>query len=84
MPKRSRFEIYIDVLVSIKKGRNRVTPIMYQSNLSYKPTREILDFLIKRGLIASEASGNSTFYQLTPKGVSALSYFEKTKQLIFL
>ncbi len=84
MTKRSRFEIYIDVLRSIKNGKNRITPIMYQSNLSYKPTREILDFLTEKELVVTRRRGNSTLYEITPKGLNVLNYFEKTKQLIFL
>ena len=82
MPRRSRLEIYIDVLRSIKNGKHLLTPIMYNANLSYAPLREILDFLIEKELIKTKKKKRSTFYQITPKGLEVLTYFTKGEQIL--
>jgi predicted transcriptional regulator len=45
--------------------------------------REILDFLVQRKFIFAEVDGNSTFYQITPKGMEVLNYFTKAEQLLY-
>ncbi len=49
--KRSRLEIYLDILKVLRKGESRPTRIMYQSNLSWKPLMKILDSLIKQEIV---------------------------------
>jgi predicted transcriptional regulator len=49
--KRSRLEIYIETLKWIRSGINKPTNIMYKSNLSWIPLKNILDFLVKQDLI---------------------------------
>jgi len=49
--KRSKIEIYLDVLKAIKKGTYKPTRIMYRTNLSWKPLMEVLDALNNQGLV---------------------------------
>jgi len=49
--KRSRLEIYLDVLRAIKKGVNKPTRIMYKTNLSWKPLQEILESMTSQEII---------------------------------
>ena len=55
--KRSRIEIYLDILRAIRKGVRKPTHIMYRTNLSWKPLMQILDAMLEQGLIASEDMG---------------------------
>ena len=80
--KRSRLEIYLDVLEVIKHQVDKPTRIMYSANLSWKPLQEILSTLINNGLIFEEKTKNSKRYTVTEKGIRALTYFKKTKELV--
>ena len=82
--KRSRLEIYVDVLKTVKSGVNRPTNIMYKCNLSWLPLREILESLISQGLLEAIDKGNRRVYEITEKGREVLSYFKKTEDLLVL
>ncbi|MFB0558622.1 MAG: winged helix-turn-helix domain-containing protein [Candidatus Bathyarchaeia archaeon] len=90
MPRRSRLEIYLDVLWAIKKGTRKPTRIMYESNLSWKPLQGILKSMISQGLIDEiDASGDrdkrtSTIFELTPKGENIVNYFNQGKEYLRL
>ena len=85
--RRSRFEIYVDILNEIMDGVDKPTKIMYGANLSYKPLKEILHSMLDQGLI-SENEGSSkdkrtkVTYELTTKGVNVVRYYSKAKNLI--
>ena len=80
--KRSRIEIYIDVLQAIRKGVHKPTRIMYRTNLSWKPLMQVLDAMIKQQLIASENQGTHVTYKITEKGMNVLNYFNEAMELI--
>ena len=85
--RRSRFEIYVDVLSEIKNGSNKPTQIMYAANLSWRPLQEILRSLVGQGLIAEieeEIKDKRTKVQfdLTMKGDNVVRYYSKAKSLI--
>ena len=82
--KRSRLEIYLDVLEVISKGCHKPTRIMYSSNLSWKPLKEIFQSLLEQGLIEIKEDGKTRKrYYITPKGLRVLGYFKKlTEELI--
>ncbi|RJS83150.1 hypothetical protein CW706_06280 [Candidatus Bathyarchaeota archaeon] len=75
--KRSRLEIYFDVLEKINRGVSRPTNIMYRCNLSWRPLQEILRFLMERDLIKEIRQNNHKCYVLTEKGRNVLSGLEK-------
>ena len=85
--RRSRFEIYVDILTEIMNGSGKPTKIMYGANLSYKPLKEILQSMLDQGLI-EELSGSKkdkrtkVTYELTQKGVNVVRYYSKAKNLI--
>jgi predicted transcriptional regulator len=85
--RRSRFEIYVDILNEIMDGVKKPTKIMYGANLSYKPLKEILRSMLDQGLIL-EMEGpkkdkrTKVTYELTTKGVNVVRYFSKAKSLI--
>jgi len=85
--RRSRFEIYVDVLTRIMEGARKPTQIMYGANLSYGPLREILASLLEQGLIREEPGPPSdkrtkTLYSLTSKGVNVVKYYTRAKRLV--
>ena len=85
--RRSKFEIYIDILTQIRSGINIPTRIMYSSNLSWKPLKQILLTLIKQGLIQDfqidEGDKRTKIsYKITEKGDNVLRYFNRAKDLM--
>lgn len=85
--RRSKFEIYIDILTQIRSGINIPTRIMYSSNLSWKPLKQILLTLIKQGLIQDfqiDQGDKRTkiSYKITEKGDNVLRYFNRAKDLM--
>jgi predicted transcriptional regulator len=85
--RRSRFEIYVDILKEIKNGSNKPTQIMYGANLSWRPLQDILESLVGQGLI-EELEGlrkdkrTRRRYILTSKGENVVRYYSKAKSLV--
>jgi predicted transcriptional regulator len=80
--RRSKFEIYVDILTQIRSGVNIPTRIMYSSNLSWKPLKEILESLQTLGLIEKYSADrgdkrSKEIYRVTKKGDEVLIYFNK-------
>lgn len=79
--RRSRIEIYIEVLGAIKNGIHKPTQIMYHINLSGKPLQRVLQSLVSQGMVKEEsishkhANRTTTRYYLTPKGENTIIYF---------
>lgn len=80
--KRSRLEMYLDVLETIKSGVNKPTNIMYKCNLSWIPTQEIIASLIEKGLIDVTEKRRKKTYEITEKGRDLLSYLEDVLDLL--
>lgn len=86
--RRSKLEIYLDVLKVIKDGTKKPTRIMYGANLSWKLLQGILSSMVAQNLIdevdASESKDKRTskYYEITPKGDSVIRYFDRAKGLI--
>ncbi len=85
--RRSKLEIYIDILEEVNKGVVIPTRIMYGANLSWKPLQQILKSLANQELIEeylTEDGDKRTkkAYKLTEKGMNVLRYFNKAKELV--
>jgi len=78
MARRSRLEIYFDVLEVIGRGITKPTQVMYKTNLSWATLQEIFDSLIRGGFLIEEMKKNSKRYSVTDKGRNALSYYQKS------
>ena len=78
MVRRSRLEIYFDLLKVVEKGVSKPTRIMYKTNLSWKTLHEILSVLVSKQFVREMRVGNSTRYHITDKGRSALGYHRKS------
>ena len=81
--KRSRLQIYLDVLRVIKRGVEKPTHIMYKCNLSWIPLRTILRSLKEQGLVVEEAESDlRSRYRTTQKGEEVLRYFSRAGEMI--
>lgn len=82
--RRSRLEIILNLLSTIRDGTDKPTRIMYAINLSWSPTKKMLSDLMDQELIEmNTASGNSKKrYTITQKGIRVLDYFEKAKEIL--
>jgi predicted transcriptional regulator len=85
--RRSKLEIYIDILEEINQGVVIPTRIMYGANLSWKPLQQILKSLTSQELIVEYTMDEGDkrtkkAYKLTEKGINVLRYFNKAKDLV--
>jgi len=80
--KRSRLEIYLDILRVLKKGERKPTRIMYRTNLSWTPLQEILESMISQEIIKKIEVNKRKEYVITKKGLNVLRYFEEMMELI--
>ena len=86
-PRRSRFEIYVDILTEIMNGSKKPTKIMYGANLSYKPLKKIIQSMLDQGLIyetigTKKDKRTKVTYEVTQKGMNVIRYYNKAKNLI--
>jgi len=88
--RRSKLEIYLDVLWVIKNGTRKPTRIMYGANLSWKPLQRILNSMINQDLIRevdaslSRDKRTNIYYEITQKGENVVKYFNRAKDLLEL
>jgi predicted transcriptional regulator len=86
--RRSKLEIYIDVLQVIKEGTTKPTRIMYGSNLSWTLLQGVLSSMVDQELITkmdksvSRDKRTKVVYEITGKGDSVIKYFRHAKGLI--
>jgi len=80
--KRSRLEIYLDILKVIGKGTQKPTRIMYKTNLSWRPLMGILESMLDQGLIIKDDDGKHATYSMTEKGKNVLRYINEAMELL--
>ncbi|KON29399.1 hypothetical protein AC480_03275 [miscellaneous Crenarchaeota group archaeon SMTZ1-55] len=78
MVRRSRLEIYFDVLKVIHKGTRKPTRIMYETNLSWTALCSVFETLLSSDFIREEKRKSSKRYHITEKGKNALDYHVKS------
>jgi len=85
--RRSRLEIQLEILNSLKLGFKKPTRIMYNVNVSWKSLQNSFDNMISQDLIFEidtsygEDSRTSRIYELTSKGINVLKYFQKAENM---
>jgi predicted transcriptional regulator len=90
VPRRSKLEIYLDVLWAIKRGTRKPTRIMYEANLSWKPLQRILKSMKDQDLIVEvdarpERDKRTTVvYEVAQKGENIIKYFNKGREYLKL
>ena len=88
MTRRSKLDMWLDVLLVIKGGRSKPTLIMYGANLSWRPLQEILKLLMSLGLIREmdtqvmRKNDRRAFkrYEITRKGEDSIRCFNRVKK----
>ncbi len=78
MSKRSRLEIYFDVLEVISEGVSKPTKIMYGTNLSWNTLNSVFEVLINSKFLRKEKTKNHKKLYITAKGRQALSYYRRS------
>ena len=66
--KRSRLEVYLDILKTVKSGVNKPTAIINRCNSAWNPYMIILETLIVNGLLEMLDIGTRKTYELTERG----------------
>jgi predicted transcriptional regulator len=77
--RRSKFEIYMDILTQVKNGVNLPTRIMYGTNLSWLSLNQVMKQLVTQGLIEEYREETpdrrtKTTYRITERGDKFLEY----------
>ena len=90
MARRSKLEMWLDVLAIIKGGTNIPTRIAYGSNVSWKNLQQIIESMTSQGLVRELETRNMRrrdkqtmkHYELTQKGEEIVKYFRRGRDLI--
>jgi predicted transcriptional regulator len=82
--RRSKLEIYEDILESLVNEPLTIDYLAYQTNLNCVSLQASLDFLIQNGVVERRVLGNETQYGITERGIAVLKTlsFEKYLQQI--
>ena len=80
--KRSKLEIYLEILRIVSRGETKPTRIMYKANLSWIPLQEVFKHLISQNILKETEIDRRKEYEITDKGRRALRYFEGMNRLI--
>jgi len=80
--KRSKLEIYLNILQILNKNVRKPTRIMYEANLSWTPLQQIIKSMVTQGLIEEVVASKRKEYVITAKGKEVLRYFTGIKNLI--
>ncbi|MCW4048370.1 MAG: winged helix-turn-helix domain-containing protein [Candidatus Bathyarchaeota archaeon] len=83
-PRRSSFQIAVDVLSVMHEGESRPTRIMYASNLSWNTLKSTLDLLVNKGYTQESigVGGRQKQYFITPSGLNVLRYYDRLEELV--
>lgn len=89
MSRRSKYELCIDVLKSIKDGNYKTTRIMYGVQMSYPSLKNVLDLLIDKELVYKIPSGDddkrtNNWYKISKRGMKVLEYYHKAEEIMQL
>jgi len=83
MTRRSKMEIYLDILRVVSEGNHKPTHIMYRANLSWERLKKYLKFLASQDLLISAQRNEGTRFEITEKGRELLKYFRKIEGMLY-
>jgi len=81
--RRSKIEIYIDILQCTSLRPIRLTHIMRDANISYSELKKILQSLESDGLIVSQDTVSGKLYQSTAEGLKILQDYRGIRRKLF-
>lgn len=83
MQRRTRYDIYMDTLETIRrKGISAITRISYGANLPVDRAKNVVNFLLRRGLLKEEEYGDTRGYRITARGGEFLQALRTVKVYI--
>lgn len=78
MNRRSRFEIYMDIMVALNDNQKNPTRLMYSTNLSWAPLQECLKTLVNESFVLESGHNSSRkSYALTEKGIDIIRRYRE-------
>lgn len=80
--RRSKLQIFADVLRTINYGEYKPTRIMYKSNLSWNPLNKILKNMVDLGLVKERNVGGHKYFFITEKGKEFLELLDHLKKML--
>jgi len=80
--RRSKLQIFEDVLRVIDDGEYKPTRIMYRSNLSWNPLNRILNSMINLGLVEEKDEKGRKYFFITQKGKEFLGLMDRLKRML--
>ena len=83
LKRRSKMEIYIDIIQAAALQPLRPTHMMKAANISYNELRAIIEALETRGLINEENTMGGKYYQATKEGLRVLQDYKTVHSRLF-
>jgi len=81
--RRSRMEIYLDIIQAASLRPLRPTQIMKEANISYNELRGIVETLEEKGLLTTETNLSGKYYQATSDGLRLLDDYRGLRGRLF-
>ena len=82
LSKRSRLQLFVDILRAIEKGECKPTRIMYKSNLSWLPFRQMLNRMVELELVEMREEGTRQLYFIAERGKDFLRILNDLKRVL--
>jgi len=83
MRKRTRYEIYLDVLGTVRRrGALPITRLSYGARLPVDRTKKVVEFLLSRGLLKEVIVGDRKLYRLTDRGGEFLEALRTVRKFV--
>ena len=82
LSKRSRLQLFVDILRAIDKGECKPTRIMYKSNMSWLPFRRMLNRMVELELVERREEGTRQLYFITERGKNFLRILDDLKRVL--
>jgi len=82
LSKRSRLQLFADILRVIDKGECKPTRIMYKSNLSWLPFRRMLNRMVELELVERREEGTRQLFLIAERGKDFLRILDDLKRVL--
>ena len=83
LKRRSKMEIYIDVIQAASLQPLRPTHMMKAANISYNELRPVVEVLEEKGLLTEENTLGGKYYQATKEGLKVLQDYKMVHSRLF-
>ena len=83
MPKRTRYEIYLDILGAVRRqGACPITRISYAARLPVDRTKKVVEYLLSQGLLREVNIGDKRLYRITNRGGEFLEALRTVRKFV--